>query len=180
MVLAGSSVIRGSASPALRKFVEKTRIPVTTSFMGIGAVPADSRFFLSTYGIQPRDYISCGFDRADLIIAVGYDPVECNAKYFNPDKDKKIIHIDFTPAEVDAHYEALELVGDIATTLTLLTGHVDFQKEYIYDVKLKEMIKSSLPDLVSPFASEKTKSILFDLDTKTSSNIFSSQYASIF
>lgn len=143
LVLAGNSVLRGKASSALREFVEKTRISVTTSFMGLGAVPSDSEFFLSTYGLQPRDYISCGFDRADLIIAVGYDPVECSAKYFNPNRDKKIIHIDFTPAEVDAHYEAIELVGDIATTLRMLTERVDFQKDYIHDTKLRELIKSS-------------------------------------
>lgn len=143
LILAGGSVLRGGASMALRKFVEKTRISVTTSFMGIGAVPADSEFFLSVYGLQPKDYISCGFDKADLIIAIGYDPVECSAKYFNPNKDKKIIHIDFTPAEVDAYYEAIELVGDIATTLMLLTGRVNFQKDYIYGTKLREMVKTS-------------------------------------
>ena len=144
LILAGSSVIRGRASSALRKFAEKSHISVSTSFMGIGAVPADSEFFLSTYGLQPRDYISCGFDRADLVIAVGYDFAEFAPEYFNPDKDKKIIHIDFTPAEIDAHYKALELAGDIAATLTILTEHVDFQKDHIYDAKLREMIKTSL------------------------------------
>ncbi|MEK7272092.1 MAG: acetolactate synthase large subunit, partial [Nitrospirota bacterium] len=144
LILAGSSILRGRASQSLMKFVEKTRISVSTSFMGIGAVPADSEFFLSTYGLQPRDYISCGFDRADLVIAVGYDFAEFAPEYFNPDKDKKIIHIDFTPAEIDAHYKALELVGDIAATLTILTEHVDFQKDHIYDAKLREMIKTSL------------------------------------
>lgn len=143
LILAGSSVIRGRASSALRKFAEKSHISVSTSFMGIGAVPADNEFFLSTYGLQPRDYISCGFDRADLVIAVGYDFAEFAPEYFNPDKDKKIIHIDFTPAEIDAHYKALELAGDIAATLTILTEHVDFQKDHIYDAKLREMIKSS-------------------------------------
>src|SRR4030066_297970 len=144
LILAGSSILRGRESQSLMKFVEKSRISVSTSFMGIGAVPADSEFFLSTYGLQPRDYISCGFDRADLVIAVGYDFLEFAPGYFNPNKDKKIIHIDFTPAEIDAHYEAIELVGDIAATLTILTEHVDFQKDHIYDAKLREMIKTSL------------------------------------
>ncbi len=143
LILAGNSVLRGKASSALRRFMEKTRISVSTSFMGIGAVPADSEFFLSAYGLQPRDYVSCGFDRADLVIAVGYDFAEFAPQYFNPNRDKKIIHIDFTPAETDAHYEAIELVGDVAATLTVLTEQVDFQKDHIYDARLKEMIKSS-------------------------------------
>ncbi|MBI5195004.1 MAG: acetolactate synthase large subunit [Nitrospirae bacterium] len=143
VILAGNSVLRGKASEILRQFVEKVRIPVAASFMGVGAIPADSEFFLSAYGLQLRDYVSCGFDRADLIIAVGYDPVECSAKYFNPNRDKKIIHIDFTPADVDAHYEAIELTGDIASTLRMLTEHADFQKDYVYDKKLKEIINFS-------------------------------------
>ncbi|MBI4699220.1 MAG: acetolactate synthase large subunit, partial [Nitrospirae bacterium] len=105
IILAGNGVLRGKASSALRAFAEKANISVTTSFMGMGAMPADSDLFLSTTGLHARDYISCGFDKADLVIAIGYDPVEFSPEYWNPDKDKKIIHIDFTPAEVDAHYK---------------------------------------------------------------------------
>jgi acetolactate synthase-1/2/3 large subunit len=151
LILAGNGVLRGKASLALRRFIEKTRIGVTTSFMGMGAVPADSEFFLSTTGLQARDYISCGFDRADLVIAVGYDPVEFSPEYWNPNKDKKIIHIDFTPAEIDAHYKAIELVGDITDTLNMLTEYVDFQKEPLYYLKLKELIKSSFNDVTHGF-----------------------------
>jgi len=151
IILAGNGVLRGKASLALRKFVEKTNIGVTTSFMGMGAVPADSEFFLSTTGLQARDYISCGFDRADLVIAVGYDPVEFSPDYWNPESDKKIIHIDFTPAEVDAHYKAIELVGNITDTLTMLTEHADFQKEPFYYLRLRELIKSSFNEVTHGF-----------------------------
>ena len=151
LILAGNSVLRGRASSALKKFAERTRIGVSTSFMGMGAVPADSEFFLSTCGLQARDFISCGFDRADLIIAVGYDFAEFAPVYFNPDRDKKILHIDFTPAEVDAHYEAIELVGDIAATLEILADHVGFQKDYIYDGKIKDILRSSFALSVKGF-----------------------------
>lgn len=143
LILAGNGVLRGKASSVLKKFVEKTNIPVTTSFMGKGALPADSELFLSTTGLQARDYISCGFDRADLIIAVGYDPVEFSPEYWNPNKDKKIIHIDFTPAEIDAHYRAIELSGDISETLKILAESIDFQKEPVYYSKLKGLIDAS-------------------------------------
>lgn len=39
---------------------------MTTTFMGMGALPADDELFVSTTGLQSRDYISCGFDRAEL------------------------------------------------------------------------------------------------------------------
>jgi len=147
LILAGNGVIRGNASSALKRFITKTNIPVTTSFMGMGAVPANSEFFLSTTGLQIRDYISCGFDRADLIIAIGYDPVEFSPKYWNPNKDKKIIHIDFTPPETDAYYQAFELLGDISATLTMLSEVIDFQKKPFYYSKLKKLIDSSFQEV---------------------------------
>jgi len=144
IVLAGNGVIRGRASAALRNFVEKLEICGTTSFMGMGSLPADSPCFLSTVGLQLRDYVSCGFDRADLVIAVGYDPVEFSPEYWNPERNKKILHIDFTPAEVDAHYKAIELVGDISTTLNLITESSDFKKDSSYYLNLKGITESLL------------------------------------
>ena len=55
-----------------------------------------------------------GFDRADLVVCVGYDPVEYAPSSWNPDGTKRIIHIDTQPAEVDAAYRPeVELIGDI-------------------------------------------------------------------
>ena len=96
LVLAGNGVIRGNASKELKEFILKTQIGTTTTFMGMGAMPADNDLFISTVGLQSKDYISCGFNRADLIITVGYDPVEFSPIHWNTNSDKNIIHINFT------------------------------------------------------------------------------------
>jgi acetolactate synthase-1/2/3 large subunit len=137
LVLAGNGVIRGKATKELRNFAYKTKIGVTTTFMGIGILPADDECFISTAGLQSRDYISCGFDRADLIITVGYDIVEFDPHYWNPDGLKNIIHVNYTPSEVDANYSALELIGDIKKTLSMITEKIDFEKDISYYHKLK-------------------------------------------
>jgi len=36
-------------------------------------------------GLQQRDYISCGFDNTDLVIAIGCDLIEYSPKKWNPD-----------------------------------------------------------------------------------------------
>lgn len=151
LILTGNGILRGDASYALRRFVEKTNIAVTTTFMGMGAVPADSKLFLSTTGLQLRDYISCGFERADLIIAIGYDSVEYSPAHWNPEKNKKIIHIDFTHAEIDAHYNALQLIGDISNTLNALTESIDFRKDSDYFLKLRESIDFSFMQDIQGF-----------------------------
>lgn len=135
LILAGNGVIRGNATAHLAQFSRKLRIPVTTTFMGMGAIPADDDLFISTTGLQARDYISCGFDRADLIIAVGYDPVEFNPNYW--DGKKEILHINFTAADVDKHYRAIEVIGNIRDTLSLLTESLSDEKDPSYFVALK-------------------------------------------
>lgn len=135
LILAGNGVIRGNATAHLAQFSRKLRIPVTTTFMGMGAIPADDDLFVSTTGLQARDYISCGFDRADLIIAVGYDPVEFNPNYW--DGKKEILHINFTAADVDKHYRAIEVIGNIRDTLSLLTESLSDEKDPSYFVALK-------------------------------------------
>lgn len=136
-ILAGNGVIRGRATDKLAEFASKSKIGVTTTFMGKGAIPSDSEYFISTLGLHLKDYISCGFDRADLVIAVGYDPVEFSPRYWNAEGRKKIIHIDFTPSETDSHYSCTELIGDIGTTLSILTERLDDAKDSTYYHKLK-------------------------------------------
>jgi acetolactate synthase I/II/III large subunit len=137
LILAGNGIIRGRATKEFRDFVCKTKIGVTTTFMGMGALPADDECFISTVGLQSKDYISCGFDRADLIITVGYDPVEFAPRLWNQDVRKKIIHINFSPSETDAYYPATDLTGDIKTTLSLLAERVDSAKDTSFYHTLK-------------------------------------------
>ena len=77
-------------------------------------------------GLQARDHVLSGFDRADLVICVGYDLVEYGPSRWNPDGTKRIVHIDTQPAEVDAAYRPeVELIGDIDGTLRRLLEVVE-------------------------------------------------------
>ena len=130
LIFAGNGVARGEASRELRELARSHGIPVVHTFMAKGTMPYDDELCLLSAGLQARDYISCGFDKADLIIAIGYDPVEYAPKFWNPDRKKPIIHIDFTPAEVDSFYQpAVEVVADVREALELLNGLVKGQKD---------------------------------------------------
>ena len=118
VVLAGNGVVRGRAADALRRFAGTLNIPVANTFMAKGVLSLTDPLSLFSVGLQSRDHVSCGFDRADVVICVGYDLVEYAPRFWNPDGDKKIVHIDMTPAEVDAAYIVeVGVVGDIAESL---------------------------------------------------------------
>jgi acetolactate synthase-1/2/3 large subunit len=118
LILVGNGAIRANASKMLTDFATKLNIPVANSFMGKGVIRYTHPLALWAVGLQQRDYISCGFDRADLIICVGYDLIEYSPKKWNPDGKIPLIHVSITPAEVDSSYiPAVEVVGDISDSL---------------------------------------------------------------
>lgn len=165
ILLAGNGVIRGKASSALVTFCEKNKISVANTFMAKGAMPARHDLFMATIGLQAKDFVMCGFDQADLIITVGYDLTEYAPNFWNPEQDKKILHIDATAAEVDQFYDPqTELVGDIATTLEELTELTGFDKSFPYLEKLKEIAKNEYRHLKDSTSFPiKPQKILYDL-----------------
>ena len=121
IVLVGNGVLRRRAAPALRSLAKGLHLPVAATFMGKGAIDDRSHLSLMAVGLQARDHVLAGFDRADLVISVGYDLVEYAPSRWNPDGTKQIIHIDTQPAEVDAAYQPeVELIGDIGDALEAL------------------------------------------------------------
>ena len=118
MIMAGNGVVRAGAWKHLADFAEQLNIPVTNTFMAKGVVPFRNRTSLASAGLQANDYISCGFSRADVVICIGYDLVEYHPYLWHPTRDRSIIHIDRTPAEVDEHYSiTVGVLGDIKHSL---------------------------------------------------------------
>ncbi len=118
IILAGHGVVRAQAAQQLADFAAKLNIPVTNTFMAKGVVPFKHPTALGSAGLQAKDYVGIGFDKADVIICVGYDLVEYHPYLWHPTKDRFIIHIDFQPAEVDAYYGVrIGVVGDIKESL---------------------------------------------------------------
>ncbi len=125
LVLAGNGVLRRHAADELRAFAKGLHVPVAVTFMGKGAIDDRSHLSLMAVGLQARDHVMTGFDRTDLVVAVGYDLVEYSPAQWNPDRRKRIIHIDTQPAEVDVAYRpGVELIGDIGRTLRRLLAAV--------------------------------------------------------
>jgi acetolactate synthase-1/2/3 large subunit len=125
IVLAGHGAARSGASNALVTFAETLGVPVATTFHGKGVFPDDHPQALGAAGFMRHDYVNFGFDRADAIVAIGYELQELDPVRINPDCDKKIIHIHRFPAEVDLHYEIeVGLQSDIGATLTALAVEV--------------------------------------------------------
>jgi len=125
VILAGNGVIRLGASAELRKFAETTGIGVMNTFMAKGVINQDSVYSLFTIGLQARDLVFRAIYESDLVVTIGDDMAEYPPNMWNPDREKKIIHLDFVPAEVDENYRVeVEVVGDLAHALQMLNDGV--------------------------------------------------------
>ena len=122
IVLAGHGAARAGAQAALVRFSERLGIPVATTFHGKGVMPDDHPNALGAIGFMVHDYTNFGFDRADLIVSVGFELQEMPPMRINPRGDKAIIHIHRFPAAVDACYDVtVGIEGDIPAALDSLT-----------------------------------------------------------
>ena len=118
VILAGNGVIRGRAHEAVRRFARTLNIPVAHTFMGKGIMSDRDALSLYTLGLEMRDYPATVFEQADVVIAVGYDFVEYAPCFWNPNRDKRVVHVDMSPAEVDAHYAVeVGVLGDLTLAL---------------------------------------------------------------
>jgi len=126
VIIAGNGAIRRRASKQLVRFCERTGIGVLSTFMAKGCVDVEADYCLYTIGLGSKDVPTRAIDEADLVITLGFDMVEYHPRLWNPARDKRIIHADFLPAEIDANYHPeVELVGDLAHTLWALNQRLD-------------------------------------------------------
>jgi len=111
---------------AVHGFIAKTNMPIVSTYQAAGVVPREhfDRFGgrVGLFRTQPGDRI---LDAADLVITVGYDPIEFEPALWNRGKKRNLIHIDVVPEDVDNDYRPeVELTGNITATLRALTERI--------------------------------------------------------
>jgi acetolactate synthase-1/2/3 large subunit len=123
VVLLGMLASRPANSAALQSFLTKGNLAVVGTFQSAGAVGAllfDN--FGGRVGQLANQHADRLLDSADLVITIGYDPVEYWPPEWNANRKRKIIHIDMLAADLENSYQPIvELTGDIAQTLEILT-----------------------------------------------------------
>jgi acetolactate synthase I/II/III large subunit len=154
-LLVGARGADPASCQALRALIAATGLPVVETFQAAGVVSrALEDQFLGRVGLfrnQPGDVILA---HADVLVAIGYDAVEYDPELWNGDVGRTVVHIDSVPADIDNHYQpALELLGDIAATLTALTDNLaglslsgDYQAEIAAQRKALADIDTSARD----------------------------------
>jgi len=146
LLLIGAGANRKRSSRALEAFIEKTGIPFFNTQMGKGVIDERHNAYLGTAALSDNDFLHCAIDRADVIINVGHDVIE-KPPFFMKDDGPKVIHVNFSPAQIDAvYFPQLDVVGDIATSVDRLTTALTPQShwDFSYFYRVKDEVKTRL------------------------------------
>ncbi|MEM8864304.1 MAG: acetolactate synthase large subunit [Planctomycetota bacterium] len=133
LLLIGAAANRKLTCRALRRFAQQTGIPVFATQMGKGVVDETERQCLGNAALSANDFLHRAVDHADLIINVGHDVIE-KPPFFMTAGGVKVIHINFTSAEVDpVYFPQVEVVGDIANSIWRLGNDVRPRDDWDFD-----------------------------------------------
>ncbi|MEH6889553.1 acetolactate synthase AlsS [Bacillus sp. JJ864] len=119
VILLGMRASTDVVTKAVRKLITDTQLPVVETYQAAGAISRklEDHFFgrVGLFRNQPGDIL---LEEADLVLSIGYDPIEYDPKFWNKQGDRTIIHLDDHQADIDHDYQpTCELVGDIALTV---------------------------------------------------------------
>ena len=149
LLLIGAGANRKRVSEALTAFVEATGIPFFTTQMGKGVVDERHPLYLGSAALSDHDFLHCAIDRADLIINVGHDVVE-KPPFLMEHGGKQVIHVNFSPAEVDAvYFPQLNVVGDIAFSVQQLAKLIKHKQHW--DLSFFKTIKTEVDQHLSKY-----------------------------
>ncbi len=158
VILAGNGCIRKRASAEIRALCEATGIGVISTFMAKGCVDRDAPYCLYTVGLGAKDHSNIALDDADLVITLGFDMVEYHPSLWNPHRDKRIIHADFLPAEIDQYYHPeIELVGDLAMMLKELNRLLAIGATPHFDLARQRQVRQNMGAEIEAHATDDTE-----------------------
>jgi len=146
LLMIGAGANRKDTRDALTEFIDQSGIYFFYTQMGKGVVDERHPQYLGTAALSDHDFLHRAIDKADLIINVGHDVIE-KPPFFMHEGGKKVIHLNFFPAEVDAvYFPQLNVVGDITTSIRHICRHISPQTDWDFDFYklIKEDVESHL------------------------------------
>jgi len=102
LILSGGGIILGGASQELREMAWRTKTPVTSTLMGLGAFPGTDPLWLGMPGMHGTYYANMAISHCDLMITLGcrFDD-RVTGKIDTFARNAKIVHVDVDPSSIN-------------------------------------------------------------------------------
>ncbi|MDQ5984904.1 MAG: Acetolactate synthase large subunit [Syntrophus sp. SKADARSKE-3] len=143
LIMSGGGILLGKAWEELRELAWKTKIPVTSTLMGLGAFPGTDPLWLGMPGMHGTYYANMALSQCDLLIAVGCrfdDRVTGKIDHFAA--NAKIVHVDVDPSSINKNVMVdVPIVSDCKTALKSFITLLDGQNFTVTDEQRAEWFK---------------------------------------
>jgi acetolactate synthase-1/2/3 large subunit len=133
LLAVGLSAIRMNLGDSIIKVAEKHKIPVIFTPMAKGLMREDHPSYAGVLFHALSDHVAETHKQADLIVGVGYDPVEFNYEEWMP--EVPLIHIDPAVADIDrnSYPDVLDVTGHPGGALIRLENLEAISSEWDFD-----------------------------------------------
>ena len=122
VILGGHGITQAGAEKEVLAFAEALGIPIASTLLGLGSIPAGHPLSLGMMGMHGESWVNHAIQEADLLLAFGMrfdDRVTGNLASYAPNAKK--IHIDIDPSEMNKNVRVdVPLTGDLKQVLALL------------------------------------------------------------
>ncbi len=161
IIVIGAGANRKLTSNMLTDFVNETGIPFVSTQLGKGVIDERHPLFMGCAALSSGDFVHRAIEAADLIINIGHDVIEkppffmthgtardqetshsSEAEPVLVSKSTQVIHVSFSPAEVDpVYFPQLEVIGDIANAVWQIKVELSNRKNLSWDFSRMMAVK---------------------------------------
>ena len=126
----GLGAVRARVQSKVLKLAEAGQLPIVLTPMAKGMVPESHPCYAGVLFHALSDQVGYIHHQSDLVIAIGYDPVEFNYESWLP--KVPLISIDTVPTDLDRNQYnlACEVIGDISIATEKLSETITDNKEW--------------------------------------------------
>ena len=131
VMVAGVGALAHGAETAAAETCRRYGMPLVTTYKAKGLLPEDDPLALGGHGLSPKSdaLVLPLLAEADLVLTVGYDPIEMRAGWRDPWDRERCVALDHLPNRHGMHGAALAFTGDVAAGLAALTDGLAANRE---------------------------------------------------
>ncbi len=151
VMIIGLDAIADDAGAVIQTFCETYNVPFVTTYKAKGIVPEDHALCLGGAGLSPlADTLLLPFiQQADLVLCIGYDPIEMRAGWRNiwDPAQTNVIDVSATPNHHYMHQAGLNFITSTVCALRALSAGVEPKPTWQNDAitELRESLSVVFP-----------------------------------
>jgi acetolactate synthase I/II/III large subunit len=137
LLAVGLTAARLDLKNELLSFLERSKIPVVLTPMAKGVIPEDHPCYAGVLFHSLSDYLEDIYEKSDLVIGIGYDPVEFNYEAWMP--DVPLLHFDIRETDMSSKTNVTQFIGAAEEWFAILknlnSGSLIFEEAVIKGIR---------------------------------------------